>query len=497
MVKEIIDNENSKKNSKNLTGNTSSKLKNTLKANTAEEEYLSNCEVEIEETENKLKEKRNELEEARKALPEYKEKVLEEFSIWKLSKILSDDELAIVKKWRESSEYDDDYYDLIKKICEWVSKLSDEERIVVSSYLQKKNILLLGLGGNDSLGFYYTDFPDVMDDVDEITSNLNKLWIKKFIKYVWDSCYRINDEIYRNAKEKIAKENASNFEKESQTRFDDLTKERNTLETALESLNERKSAVEKYGLPENEAISLYQWSEDLSEWFHDEVYDKENHVCVVLNEYSKYSWTWGSEYWTIINVKRGKNETSKRFKYRDSDSSAKDNKNYEYENIESVKVDWDNVEVTVSSRKWRDTYTFNIAYKEVKSTLKSTEKKEFEEAIKKIEEELIDKNTKRETYPASYNLSIRKVPWALDQGYELNYEDAKIIYEDINPESWVAHIILLKHSDATWDMGRQYWLIKYVVTPEWAANVWEFFYWEAQLRDGDIDKKKLEEYKHW
>jgi flagellar biosynthesis chaperone FliJ len=81
MVKEIIDNENSKKNSKNLTGNTSSKLKNTLKANTAEEEYLSNCEVEIEETENKLKEKRNELEEARKALPEYKEKVLEEFSI--------------------------------------------------------------------------------------------------------------------------------------------------------------------------------------------------------------------------------------------------------------------------------------------------------------------------------------------------------------------------------------------------------------------------------
>ena len=92
---------------------------------------------------------------------------------------------------------------------------------------------------------------------------------------------------------------------------------------------------------------------------------------------------------------------------------------------------------------------------------------------------------------------MRKVPWAFEKAYELNYEEAKIIYEDINPESWVAHIILLKHADATWDMGRQYWLIKYVVTPEWAANVWEFFYWEAQLRDGDIDKKKLEEYKHW
>ena len=31
----------------------------------------------------------------------------------------------------------------------------------------------------------------------------------------------------------------------------------------LESLEERKSSVEKYGLPEKEAISLYQWSESL------------------------------------------------------------------------------------------------------------------------------------------------------------------------------------------------------------------------------------------
>ena len=497
MAKEIIEKESSKKNNKNLSWATPSKLKNALKANSPEEEYLANCNLEIEETEKKLKEKREEFEEAREELPDYKEIALENFSVRKLSEILSDDELAIVKKWRKSSEYDDDYYDLIKKICEWVRKLPDEEKIVVSSYLQKKNILLLGLGGNDSLGFYYTDFPDEMDNVDTITSNLRKLWIYDFIKFVWDSCYRIDDELYRNAKEKIARENASNEEKESQRKFDDLAKERKTLESALESLNKRKSAVEKYGLPENEAISLYQWSENLDYWFHDEVYNKENHVCVVLNEYSKDTGTWGCEYWTIINIKRGKNEISKRFKYRDGEDSKYNNDNYEYKDIKSVKVDWDEVKVTVSSHESTDTYTFKIAYKEVKESLKSAEKKELIEAIKKVEKELIDKNTKRETYPASYNLSMRKVPWAFEKAYELNYEDAKIIYEDINPESWVAHIILLKHADATWDMGRQYWLIKYVATPEWAANVWEFFYWEAQLRDGDIDKKKLEEYKHW
>jgi hypothetical protein len=52
---------------------------------------------------------------------------------------------------------------------------------------------------------------------------------------------------------------------------------------------------------------------------------------------------------------------------------------------------------------------------------------------------------------------MRKIAWALDEEHELNYEDAKIIYEDIDAETWIAHIILLKHADATWDMGRQYW----------------------------------------
>ncbi|MBQ9554210.1 hypothetical protein IJU97_04620 [bacterium] len=66
--------------------------------------------------------------------------------------------------------------------------------------------------------------------------------------------------------------------------------------------------------------------------------------------------------------------------------------------------------MTVSSHESTDTYTFKIAYKEVKESLKSAEKKELIEAIKKVEKELIDKNTKRETYPASYNLSMRKVP---------------------------------------------------------------------------------------
>jgi hypothetical protein len=40
------------------------------------------------------------------------------------------------------------------------------------------------MSGNDSLGFYYTDFPDEMDYANEVERNLERLGIDKFVKYV-------------------------------------------------------------------------------------------------------------------------------------------------------------------------------------------------------------------------------------------------------------------------------------------------------------------------
>jgi hypothetical protein len=45
--------------------------------------------------------------------------------------------------------------------------------------------------------------------------------------------------------------------------FEKLNKEKQKLKKILEDLQERKCAVKKYGFPEKEAISLYQWCEDL------------------------------------------------------------------------------------------------------------------------------------------------------------------------------------------------------------------------------------------
>lgn len=501
---------------KALKWKSSEKVGNVLEAKTPEEEYIANCETEIKEIKEKMKENEKALKETEKQLPSHDEKkeiekkVVEEFSIKKLSEILSEDELNLVRKWREYNELiqaikgSDKYSSLIEKIYGWIKNFSDEEKLIIAEYLLSKQIVLLNMsqyevkmGFSCRAGFYYEDFPDEMYKAREVKRNIVKLWLDKYVKYVWESCYRIDDDFYASAREKVKKENASDMENWNQEKFNKLTKEWEELEKKLEKIEERKLAVEKYGLPEKDAISLYQWREKL-EWIHDEAYDKENNVCVVLHEYSDYSGSGGSEYGTVISIKRGKNTTKKSFKYRDRYDYRNDIPGHEYRKIDSVKVDWDKVEVTVLSGRSTDTYEFNIAYKEPK---KSIVRKEFEESIKKIEKQLIDENTKKENYLASYNLSMRKVPWAfdyksMDLESEIPYEEAKIIYEDIDSESGEVHVIIKKHMDASGDMWRQFWLVKYVVTPKWAEMVNEYSYWEWALDDENV-KKKIAEFSKW
>ena len=54
---------------------------------------------------------------------------------------------------------------------------------------------------------------------------------------------------------------------------------------------------------------------------------------------------------------------------------------------------------------------------------------------------------------------------------EIPYDKAKVVYENIIPEKWEAHITILMQRDDSWARWRQLWLIKYNVTPKWAKMV--------------------------
>ena len=197
MVKEVLDKENLKKAKKSWESIYSEEAWNVLKAETPEEEYIANREAEIKEIKDKIKENKKAVKEVEKKLPGQKEKaerekkMVEEFSVKRLSEFLSDEELETIKKWREYSELDeiigewivDPLENLIKKIFEWIKDLTDEEKLIIAKYLWNKQSIYVDMhqyecqrGFDCTVGFYYTDFSDEMDKAREVQKNLGKLW---------------------------------------------------------------------------------------------------------------------------------------------------------------------------------------------------------------------------------------------------------------------------------------------------------------------------------
>ena len=73
-------------------------------------------------------------------------------------------------------------------------------------------------------------------------------------------------------------------------------------------------------------------------------------IWAILVDYSYYpGWWCGMEYWVKIFVKRWKESDSRRIVYRDAYSAAYDDWWKSYSSIDSIKVEWNKVTLTLSS----------------------------------------------------------------------------------------------------------------------------------------------------
>ncbi len=224
MAKEVLDNKKLKKAKKSWEWIYSEEAWNVLKAKTPEEEYIANREAEIKEIKGKIKENKKAIKEVEKKLPSEKEieerskEIVEEISIKKLSEFLSEEELEIVRKWRGFSELNeifrermsDPLKNLINKIFEWIKDLTDEEKVIIAKYLWNKQIIFIDMWQSQCGGWYtcrvgscYDDFEDKMYMYYGVKNNLYKLWLWEYIKYIWDSCYSLEDSLYERSGEII------------------------------------------------------------------------------------------------------------------------------------------------------------------------------------------------------------------------------------------------------------------------------------------------------
>lgn len=480
-----------------VTQKTSGKVSETI--GDEKECFLDVQKERLQEIDERIKELEQEKEEKQKLIPEMDASFVERISLNILSEILTEEELKIVKRGRgfqrlnSAIQKKDTYSDLIDKIFEWIKDLSDEERIVVAEYLWIRQIILVDMQQYNAcmwyldLGFCYDDFEDEMYMYSEVRNNLYKLWLGKYIKFVWDSCYRVDRSIVVSAKKKV-------FES---TLVEDvwcINREIEAIDDEMEQLGlERKDvwrkieAVSSYWLPLEHALSVLDW-ENSADWnIVSSFSDKEKRVYVVLSDYSYYAWWWcWMEYWVKIYVKRWSKTDMAKIVYRDAHSSYYDDRSKAYTTIDKVEVLDDKVLVTVS--RWpktkANTYTFPLEKEEwvVEEVLSTEEQQKFKEHVEKEKKRLLQLETRENgRMPSFHDLVYMQASTWYWWEREMKYDEAKIVDDHMDLWRGVYIMVIKTQIDSCAGDWKQFAWLKYKITPEETTLLGRESLWQSEL----------------
>jgi hypothetical protein len=215
-------------------------------------------------------------------------------------------------------------------------------------------------------------------------------------------------------------------------------------------------------------------------------------IWAILVDYSYYpGWWCGMEYWVKIFVKRWKESDSRRIVYRDAYSAAYDDRWKSYNSIDSIKVEWNKVTLTLSSNSRKDDYTFYLTKNEIEENVLSPEAQEkFKERIESEKERLLKENTRENgIMPSNYDLVYMKMPWS--RIYDKKYEKAEIIGEDIDLWKWECYIVIKTQIDANADGWMQFARLKYKITPTSTHLVDRETAYQSELMSGKRIKMRL------
>lgn len=501
-----IESKEGKKAEKVSSLSESKKISKEISDNLAnpEKEFIKRCDEEIEQIDEEIKKIDTEWEKKLKMIPKMDDSLAESMCLNALTETLSEDEIAIVKKWRTNDDLDEIYDetrsyrdDLAEKVLDWLKNIDEDKKLVFAWYLSKQRIICCS-DSDYNFWFYYTDIQS--DRCDETIHTLGQLWLRKYVKYVWDSCYNIDSNYVKAAKERLFNNTLSKDSLKAQEELKQLEEESESLESKKVDILKQKEAVKKYWLPVEHALSILEWENSIDRP-KDKKMDKENNTYVILSDYSYYSGSGWIEYWVIINVKRWSNTKELKVVYRDAYSSSRDDWSKDYDTIKDVRVQWDKVFVTVCSEKRTQTYEFDIKDDSKHEHLLSTEEQsKFKKRLEEETKRLVDQNTKHDLkYPAIHNFVFRKTPWSFGTDWmhpyntELPYDQAEVVDEYVDSSKWIAYIVIKTQIDSSWDMWRQFAWIKYEITPKSTTEIERENLRELLLVEGRKPKLRAKE----
>lgn len=206
-------------------------------------------------------------------------------------------------------------------------------------------------------------------------------------------------------------------------------------------------------------------------------------IWAILVEYSYYPWGWcGIEYWVKLFVKRWKETDYRRIKYRDAYSSSWDDWWKAYNEIESIDVKGNNVDVKLKSNSRKDTYSFKLRKNEIKEekVLSKEDQEKFKEHFEKEKERLLEIETRKNwIMPSNHDLVYMKMP--NPQKFNKKYEEAEVIDKSVDLWKWEWYIIIKTQIDSNAADGIQYWWYKYKITPSSTILVEQENAYQSQL----------------
>lgn len=350
-------------------------------------------------------------------------------------------------------------------------ELPEHIRIVIAIYRSqiKKYSYSCGWG----FGYYKT--PTGCGGCIQWKENMEKADLNHLMQYIGDRQYQVSDKKIKEAKSKfllqVKKEENKTPEIIEKT-IDIYQKKLKTCTSKLEELRAIGNIVNN-AEDRKKLLSTMPWFIDhvrSTNWASRIQVDFENKVAAYL-EWTTRRWgSSGCEYGNYVAVWYDGKRQDRHVVYRDAYDAAKDNRSLSFDKveIEEVKVEWDQLLVTVkaSSNSNFRIYTFNFPLaKEEKSWLTAEEQEKFIETFEKSKKELLLAQNKRyenRTMP-SYCLPSDMTYNGM-QSWDVAYAQPRIETEYMDKSQWIWAVVIVKQIDHGAGHKRQLawegWLIK-------------------------------------
>ena len=168
----------------------------------------------------------------------------------------------------------------------------------------------------------------------------------------------------------------------------------------------------------------------------------------------------GTQYSKVLRVFRGENEFSRKYVYRDAYSESNDAPYFNFDGIEELVVEGDNIKVGLRKGVFLTETEFKLGYKKIEREKLSDEAQiKFLKEYEDIKRQLLVIHTRENGFMQNY---IPLDSRATTEGI-MPYDGAIIESEKINVDYGTAEVVIKAQIDANAGYGKQFEFVKYKI----------------------------------